>query len=119
MMLKKILLTMIAGAGAIALMIVAVYESTFSEKYLLDATFIVGMFMFAIGLMMTTNASKLFQGFGFLVKKLIGRKFKDVSYFDYVQNQKAPKEKVTGLPFLLVGFAITVGAIIWAFIYMN
>lgn len=115
----RFLLAAVLGCGTVPLFILIAFEGDFKLGNWLDAGFIVGMILFSFGLIATTNAGKLFRGFGFVVKKLLAGKYAHYSYYDYVMERGESRDKTTGIPLLLVGTIILVTATVLSYVYLN
>ncbi len=119
-MLKKHLLTFAIGLVWIPIIILLTFQANFNYKNILDATFVVGIVFFAIGLIIVTGAGKVFRGIGFLAKKLVGRKYQNYTYFDYVSEQnevKQPKSS-SGATIFTTGSILMVVSLILSYMYI-
>ncbi len=87
-------------------------EGDYSELNIKDALFISGFTIAAFGLLTTTNAGKLFRGFGFVAKKFFSRRYLNMSYYEYVQmkEQAQSRDKMTGLYAVAVGLAMLIAS---------
>lgn len=115
----RFLLAAVFGGGAVPLFILIAFDGDFKLGNWLDAGFIVGMILFSFGLIATTNAGKLFRGFGFVVKKLLAGKYAHYSYYDYVMEKGESRDKTTGIPLLVVGTIILATASILSYVYLD
>lgn len=115
----RFLIAAVLGGGAVPLFILIAFGGDFRLGNWLDAGFIVGLILFSFGLIATTNAGKLFRGFGFLVKKMFQGKYAHYSYYDYVSERGETTDKTAGIPLLVVGFTILVTASILSYVFLE
>ncbi len=118
-MFIRFLIALFFGGAGIPLLIMLAFDGEFTLRNWLDSGFIIGMIMFSFGLIMATNAGKLFRGFGFLTKKLISGKYAHYSYYDYVSEQGEVKDKTTGFPWLIVGGLILAVTVTLSYVYLD
>ncbi len=89
------------------LMFYFVFDMELGESYinLFDATFVVGIFYFFIGLLTLSNAGQVFRSTGYVLKNMFWpSKIKYRTYYEYLENNPRTREKTTGLATMMVGF---------------
>ena len=107
-MIKKFLITIGSAALLSYLLILTRFNNEFIQINILDATFVVGMVYFFMGLLTVTNATKVFSSTGFALKTLFSpkRRSQHLSFYDYRIQKEKDKNRTTGFPALIVGFLI-------------
>lgn len=118
-MLLRLLIAFVFGGVSIPLFILIAFDGVYTLGNWMDAGFIIGMIMFSFGLIMATNAGKLFRGIGFVAKKLVSGKYAHYSYFDYLSEKGEDKDKTTGFPWLIVGGLILAVAVTVSYLYLD
>ena len=110
-MVKQFIFTII-GVGLFSAIIMALrFGNDYSDILnILDATFIVGIITFFLGLLMFTNATQVLKSTGFVLKQRFSNKFrtKYMDFYTYDKENEKKKERITGLPILLVGLTVVI-----------
>ena len=107
-MIKRFLITLGSAALLSYLLILTRFDNEFIKINILDATFVVGMVYFFMGLLTVTNATQVFRSTGFALKNLFSprRSVRHLSFYDYKQQKEKDNDKTTGIPAIVVGFLI-------------
>lgn len=81
----------------------------------LDATFVVGIFYFFIGLLTLSNAGQVLRSTGYGLKNFFWPgKIKYRTYYEYLENNPRNREKTTGLATMMVGLVYVILNVILA-----
>lgn len=120
-MRKQFLLTIIAEIVLSFAIIVLFMNRVFDVKTILDATFIVGIITFFIGLIIFSNASEILKSTGYVFKTIFSSRFKSQyhNYYAYKAEKQKEKEKLAGLPILIIGgVVVTINLILSVTLYL-
>lgn len=93
----------------------AAFDGSLEARLISDSLFVVGIFMFFIGLIAVMGAGGIFKGFSYTFKNIFRRsQMKSKTYFDYSQEyeQKLPKEIAQAV--FVVGIIFVVTALLIA-----
>ncbi len=111
--MKKFIIALLISLACVFIIHLTLFDNAYSYQSLSNALFVVGIFMFFIGLIIITEASKMFLIIGYSFKAFIKRKeFKYKSYYDYMKEKQ--KEKTT--PYALQMFIISIGYLVTSYI---
>ena len=117
-MLKKLLLYTVIDAAFIALIMNLAYDNVYELQYVVNALFVVGILTFFIGLILMTNAGRIFKATGYAIGTLFRGRL-GIGSARYKNLFKDPNEqnddKVSGLPPLIVGGIITIVSVIMSY----
>lgn len=113
-MIKRFILTILVVGLLSAAIIGTSMNNDYSMINIVDATFIVGILTFFLGLLMLTNATQVLKSTGFVLKQRFSRKLRSqyLDYYAYAKEHEKKREKTTGLPMLTIGFIMVVTDII-------
>jgi hypothetical protein len=108
-MFRKILITIIVNAFLVIGLVVSFNEAVFSLLNVVNASFVVGILTFYIGLILTTNAASLFRATGYALKGMFTWRLKKShrDYYKHLQEHDKKHDKTTGVPLLIVGGLVT------------
>lgn len=103
-MIKGFVSNLLVSASIIAIFLYTYYDGNMKTQNISDALFVIGLFMFFMGLIAMTNARKIFIGFKYTFKTRFSRKFdKSKSYYDYSNEQNKNNTTVLGTPMFILG----------------
>lgn len=111
-MIKKLLLDLIGGTLFVYIIMFTFYEGDLRPINYSNALFVVGVVLFSAGLLTVTNATKVFRGISFVLKRMFTRKVEGMSYYEYMLMKDDKKEGLAGLPLLLSGLVFIIIALI-------
>ncbi len=103
-MIKGFVSNLVFSASIIAIFLFTYYEGDLKTQNISDALFVIGLFMFFMGLISVSKAREVFIGFKYTFKTRFSKKFdKSMSYYDYSSEQKKNNTEVLGIPMFIVG----------------
>ncbi|MFO7969615.1 MAG: DUF3899 domain-containing protein [Bacillota bacterium] len=73
-----------------------------------NASFAIGVAMTSFGLLTVTDATSIFRGMGYVLKKLFTKRVQDMSYYDYLLSKQKKKEPYSGYPLLFAGITLII-----------
>lgn len=120
-MIKRFILTIAMVIGFSLIIIAWRFNGNFTLINIVDATFIVGIITFFMGLVLLTNAFEIMRSMGYTLKMLMTPRLKRQyeNFYDYSQANKKHKEKTTGIPALIIGAIVVIVDIIIAVTQFN
>lgn len=92
------------------------FEGEFSTINVLNSMFITGILFFSVGILSVSNAKQLFQGIGFTLRKMFGKKYEHLSYYDYMRTKEERRNQPTGWAALFAGIIFLAVSIIFSII---
>jgi len=112
-MLKKILLDLVGGTIFSLILMYVTFDWDFMDpNNLSNSVFITGVVMFSAGLLTVTNATKIFRGISFVLKRMFTNKVEGISYYEYALMKDDKKDRTLGFPLFITGLAFIIAAII-------
>lgn len=103
-MIKGFVTNLIFSASIVAIFLYTYFDGDMKTQNISDALFVIGLFMFFMGLISMTKAREVFIGFKYTFKTRFSRKFdKSKSYYDYSAEQKKNSTEVLGIPMFIIG----------------
>lgn len=120
-MIKRFILTTMFVVGASWLILALRFNHEYSLINIIDATFIVGICTFFLGLILLTNAFEIMRSMGYTIKLMFTPKMNKQykAFYDYAQETKKDREKTTGIPALTIGAIVVIVDIIIAVTQFN
>jgi hypothetical protein len=113
-MIRRFFVALSIGALGTYAIIERAFEGSYEYAFLADAFFIVGIIMFFTGLIMMTDATKIFTSFGYTFKTMFRRKPMSQSFYDYKlqKEQGEVGEETLGIPAMAVAILLMVASVI-------
>ena len=113
-MLRRFFVALSIGALGTYAIIERAFEGRYEYAFIADALFVTGIIMFFIGLILMTDATKIFTSFGYTFKVMFRRQPMSQSYYDYklAKEMGETGEETLGIPALVVGILMVVASII-------
>ncbi|MFP4177345.1 MAG: DUF3899 domain-containing protein [Acholeplasmataceae bacterium] len=112
--MKRILYPLLISLALVFIVHLTLFDNTYTTKDVSNAFFVVGLVMFLVGLMVITDASKIFMVVVYSFKQMRRQHRKDYpTYYDYAKE----REKEGMVPYALEIFLIGIVYLIVAFIF--
>lgn len=102
-MIKKFIPLFIAIAFLLIVHQMA-FDFTMTYRKVSDSFFIVGLTMFFLGIIFTTNAVDIFKGIGYTTKRLFTKQEVEKTFYEYIQNKEGKPDTI-GIGVLIVGIS--------------
>lgn len=101
--MKQFIKTIIVSLILIFLAHYFIFDFEFTEDAISNAIFLVGIMMFFLGLMLITNAPRIFMIFTYSVKQVFSRKnFPYKSFYDYYAEKEKDPVTPYAVPILVM-----------------
>ncbi len=110
--MKSFLIVMLLALASVFMVNQAAFDGSLELRQISDSFFVVGIFMFFIGLIGTTGAGSIFRGFSYTFKSVFKRRTVAKSYFEDSQQKVARMSKEVSIAIMVFGIAFIVVALI-------
>ncbi len=103
-MIRRFFVALSIGALGTYAIVERAFEGRYEYAFVADALFVTGIIMFFMGLIMMTDATKIFTSFGYTFKVMFRRKPMSQSFYDYklAKEQGEVGEATLGVPAMAV-----------------